>query len=127
LKHATKPSHQNSSNPYAFLIHPQSTAQIERSAVAEATQITYPQTELLQLMHEHLNCLGLHAAAAALAEEARLVFGPRDTAGRLASPERERMPRSSKVRAQAHTDAWGEPGALLSLRGCSSAAGCLLA
>lgn len=48
---------------------------LEREAIAAATQISYPQSELMMLIHEHLQAKGLHAAASALAQEAGLAGG----------------------------------------------------
>lgn len=45
---------------------------LEREAIAASTEISYPQSELMLLIHEHLHASGLHAAARALREEAGL-------------------------------------------------------
>ncbi|KAL6965324.1 hypothetical protein U1Q18_036380 [Sarracenia purpurea var. burkii] len=45
---------------------------IERAAIAAATPITYPSSELLLLIHEHLQASGLSTTADALLKEAQL-------------------------------------------------------
>lgn len=47
---------------------------LEREAIAAATHISYPQSELLFLIHEHLSATGMHAAAHALAQDAGLAI-----------------------------------------------------
>lgn len=51
---------------------------IERAAIAASTHISYPPSELLMLMEDHLRASGLQASADMLASEAGLARLPTD-------------------------------------------------
>ena len=72
---------------------------LEREAIAAASQISYPQSELMVLIHEHLNATGLHAAAQALAQEANLAA----QAGSL--PQEQHKPQAQRDLNQAMEEA----------------------
>jgi HIV-1 Vpr-binding protein len=80
---------------------------LERTAIAAATPVRYQQTQLLQLIHEHLSAAGLGGAAAALAAEARLFLPPpaNATHAALAAP----LPSSSHTFARFRS--WRAPRA----------------
>ena len=58
---------------------------IERAAIAASTHITYPPSELLMLVEDHLRASGLHASADMLTREAGLTRLPADGLNRLSA------------------------------------------
>ena len=51
---------------------------IERASIVAATKISYPQRELMQLIHDHLVASGMTETARSLQSEAKLVQGKED-------------------------------------------------